>query len=63
MKAKYILMFVCNGVTRQIEYTREEKEQAIEDYKGLIGRVLNPKLFSIDSDDPDIWYDLGEKVR
>ena len=62
MKAKYILMWVCNYTHRQVEYTKEEKQQAIDDFKSLIGRVKCLRLFSIDSDDPDIWYDLGKKV-
>ena len=62
MNSKYILLYRCNGVSKQIEYPKDKKEQAVNDYKNLTRRLDFVKLFSIDSDDPEIWYDLGKKV-
>lgn len=61
MKPKYILLFVTSGITKQVEYPVSMKEQAIADYRNVRMRVDRAKLFSIDSDDSDIWYDLSNK--
>lgn len=59
MKVKYIVMFVMNGVTKQIDYSKEQKMEAVAAFKNIKLRADRTKFFSIDSDDNDIWYDLS----
>lgn len=63
MKPKYILMFVASGVTKQIEYARDQKAEAVAALKniGMRSNVSRIRLFSIDSEDGEIWYDLTNK--
>lgn len=59
-KAKYILLFVSNGITNQIEFSAHEKAEAIAAFKNVRMRADKVKLFSIDSEDDEIWYDIGK---
>ena len=59
MKAKYIVLFVMNGVTKEITYSVDQKAEAIASFKNIRMRADRAKLFSIDSEDNDIWYDLS----
>lgn len=63
MKAKYIVMFVIDGATKQIEFSKEQKAEAVAAYKNIRMRagIDRIRLFSIDSEDDEIWYDLSNK--
>ena len=61
MKTKYIVLMVIEGKTNQFKYSKEQKAEAICAYKNLRLRADRVKLFSIDSEDEDIWYDLSNK--
>lgn len=61
MKTKYIVIFVSNGITNQVEYDKTQKSEAIAAYKNIRMRADRAKLVSIDSEDEDIWYDLSNK--
>ena len=61
MKVKYIVIFVVDGITKQVEYNKAQKAEAVSAYKNIRMRADRAKLFSIDSEDEDIWYDLSNK--
>lgn len=61
MKAKYIILAVFGGVTNQFEFTRDQKAEAVATFKNVRMRADRAKLFSIDSEDEDVWYDLSFK--
>lgn len=63
MKVKYTVMFVSDGITKQIEFPKDQKAEAIAAYKNIKVRAGTQriKLFSIDEDDDEIWYDLSLK--
>ena len=60
MKTKYIIMAVFNGVTKQFEFPLEKQAEAISWYKNIKLRADRVRMFSIDSDDPTMWYDFGK---
>ena len=57
---KYIVMYVLYGVTRQAKFTKERKADAIKFFREKKSSCERAVLFSIDSDDPEIWYDLSK---
>lgn len=59
MKAKYIIAFVMDGITRQFDFGKEQKDEAIRAYQNIKGISDRAKFWSIDSEDEDIWYDLS----
>lgn len=61
MKVKYVIIVVIDGKTTQFEYPVEDKAQAICDFKNIRLRADRIRLFSIDSEDEEIWYDLSNK--
>ena len=63
MNTKYILIFTANGISKELKYKANQKEQAISDFKNLNRRLDYVRLFSIDSEDESIWYDLGAKIK
>ena len=60
-RTKYIILAVVNGVTKQFEYTVSQKAEAIATYQNIRMRADRVKLFSIDTEDSEIWYDLSMK--
>ena len=54
---RYIIMYVVNGVSMQREFTKEQKAEAIEAYKGIKARADRSWFYHIDSEDDTIWYD------
>ena len=60
-RTKYIIMAVFNGVTKEFRFTVEQKEEAKATYKNILLRADRAKVYSIDSEDEDIWYDQSEK--
>ena len=62
MRPKYIVLFVMNGITRQVEFDRGQKHEAIEYFKQIRKSADRARLFSIDSEDEEIWYDLSKNV-
>ena len=61
MKVKYKILAVFNGVSNEFNYPVEKKTEAISDYKNIKMRADRCKLFSIDSEDDELWYDLSNK--
>lgn len=61
MKVKYIILAVFDGITKQFEFDKSMKAEAIAAYKNIRMRADRAKLISIDSDDDTIWYDLSNK--
>lgn len=61
-KVKYLVMFVSNGITKEFKFSKDQKAEAIAAFKNIRMRAGTQriKLFSIDSDDEDIWYDLSK---
>ena len=59
MKVKYIVLCVFDGVTKQFEFPVSQKAEAISAFKNVSLRADRAKLFSIDSEDESIWYDLS----
>lgn len=61
MKRKYIIMYVINGASMQKEFSREQKEEAIEAFKRIKARASRSWFYSIDSEDDTIWYDWTQR--
>ena len=61
MKDKYIILFVIGGATNEMRFPKERKAEAIAAFKNIRLRADRIKLSSIDSEDPEIWYDLSKK--
>lgn len=62
MKTKYLIIARFNGgIENEYRFTKEEKAEAIATFKNIRMRAAYIKLFSIDSEDEDIWYDLSNK--
>lgn len=62
MKTKYIIMAVFGGITKQFEFPVEQKAEAIAWYKNIKLRADRARMFSIDSEDDSIWYDIGKSI-
>ena len=60
-KTKYIVLGVNSGVTVSFEYMKDQKAEAVACFRNIRFRSERAKLFSIDSDDEEIWYDLSGK--
>lgn len=60
MKTKYIILAVFNGITKEFKYTVDKKAEAINDFKNMRLRADRIRMFSIDSEDDTIWYDIGK---
>lgn len=62
MKVKYIIMFVKKGITQEFKFPAGQKEEAIRVFQKIrsFDDVQRIRLFSIDSEDEEIWYDLGK---
>lgn len=50
-----------DGSTNEYHFSVLEKQQAISCYKNIKMRAVWCKFLSVDSDDPDIVYDLSDK--
>lgn len=61
MEVKYKIMEVFNGITKEFNFPKNKKAEAIAAYKNIRMRADRCRFFSIDSDDNDIWYDLSDK--
>lgn len=64
MKPKYILMFVMDGLTHEQRFPLKKKEEAVMKFKLLLDDpdCWRVKLFSIDSEDDELWYDIGKRI-
>lgn len=62
MTVKYVVVAVIDGATKEFRFPRGEKAEAVALFKDVLLRADRARLFSIDSDDPEIWYDLSNKV-
>lgn len=60
MKVKYKILAVINGITKEYNFRLEEKDEAISTFKDIKKRADRCVMFSIDSEDPDIWYNIGK---
>lgn len=60
---KYIVFYREDGIGKELRYPRGDagKAEAIAAYREVKTRGEWARLFSIDSDDPEIWYDLSNK--
>lgn len=61
MKVKYKIIAVFEGVTKEFNFPKEQKQEAIAHFKNIRMRADRAKLYSIDSEDEEIWYDLSDK--
>lgn len=60
---KYIVLYREDGIGKELRYPRGDagKAEAIAIYRHARKKFGWAKLFSIDSDDSEIWYDLSNK--
>lgn len=60
---KYIVLYRVNGISKELRFPRggAGKADAIAAYREVKTHGEWAKLFSIDSDDSEIWYDLSNK--
>ena len=62
MKTKYIVTYTGNDcMMKHFDFPVEEKAEAIATLKNLALRYKDVELLSVDSDDPDITYNLTKK--
>ena len=62
-EVKYIILAVINGVTKQFEFTREKKNEAIAHFKNIRMRADRCKFFTVDNDFNDLWYDCTNDIE
>ena len=60
---KYIILAVVNGVTKEFKFKREEKAEAIATFKNIRMRADRCKMFAIDADFNDLWYDVTNDIQ
>ena len=61
MKVKYFVTATENTKLVKFEFGKQEKNKAVECFKKLSKTFKDAELFSIDSDDSEIVYNLTKK--
>lgn len=58
MKIKYFVTFTENCQLVRFDFKKEEKAEAIACFKNLSLRRRDVEIFSVDSEDPEVTYNL-----
>ena len=57
----YKIIAVFNGITKEFNFSKYEKEEAIAMYKNISFRADRCKLIYIDREYEEKWYDISTK--
>lgn len=57
----YKIIAVFNGITKEFNFRKDEKEEAIAMYKNIGLRADRCKLIYIDREYEEKWYDISTK--